>query len=142
MDQDATWHAGMVGLGPGNSVLDVDPTTPKERAQQPPPTFEIYGRRLYLDLYWCNPRPMSIVAKLLDGSRCHLVWPRPRRYCVRWGPAPPKGHTPPNFRPMSIVVQRSPISATAEHFYFLKISANDLRKSEIICTNFIFCRDK
>jgi len=58
------------------------------------------------------------------------------------GPAPPKGHTPPNFRPMSIVAERSSISATAEHFYFLKISANDLQKSEIICTNSIFCRDQ
>jgi len=27
---------------------------------------------------------------------------------------PPKGHAPPNFRPMSIVAKWSPISATAE----------------------------
>jgi len=35
-------------------------------------------------------RPMSVVAKRLDGLRCHLVWgrPRPRRLCVRWGPSP------------------------------------------------------
>jgi len=36
-----------VGLGPGQTVLDVDPA----------PNF----------------RPMSVVAKRLDGSRCHLV---------------------------------------------------------------------
>jgi len=30
------------------------------------------------------------------------------------GTAPPKGTQPPNFRPMSIVAKRSPISATAE----------------------------
>jgi len=43
-----------------------------------------------------NFRPMSIVAKRLDGSRCHLKWrlPCPRRHCVRWGPAPPKGACP------------------------------------------------
>jgi len=32
--------------------------------------------------------------------------------------SPHKGHSaPPNFRPMSIVAKRSPISATAEHLY-------------------------
>ena len=45
------------------------------------------------------PRPMSVVAKGLDGSRCHLVW----RYsigpgdCVRWGPAPPERAQSPEF---------------------------------------------
>jgi len=41
-------------IGPGNVVLHVDPAPP-EGAQ--PPKF------------W----PMSVVAKRLDGSRCHLV---------------------------------------------------------------------
>jgi len=38
-----------------------------------------------------NFRSMSIVAKRLDGSRCHLVRDRHRHrpHCVRWGPAPP-----------------------------------------------------
>jgi len=41
--------------------------------------------------------------------------PRPRRHCVRWGPAPTtKGERPPNFRPMSTVAKRSTTSATAE----------------------------
>jgi len=43
---------------------------------------------------------ISVVAKRLDGLRCHLVWrygPRLRRLCVRWGPSSPpqkKGHSP------------------------------------------------
>jgi len=41
---------------------------------------------------------MSVVAKRLDGLRCHLVWgrPRPRRLCVRWEPSsyPEKRHSP------------------------------------------------
>jgi len=43
-----------VGLGPGHIVLDGDLTPPKRGTA--PLTF----------------RPMSVVAKLLDGSRCHL----------------------------------------------------------------------
>ena len=39
-----------VGLGPGHTVLDGDPASPKKVEQQP-----------------LNFRPMSIVAKLLDG---------------------------------------------------------------------------
>jgi len=39
-----------------------------------------------------------VVARRLDGLRCHLARrsrPRPRRHCVRWGPRslPPKGGT-------------------------------------------------
>jgi len=41
--------------------------------------------------------------------------PRPRPHCVRYELSSPKtGHSSPTFRPMSIVVKRSPISATAE----------------------------
>ena len=43
-----------VGLGPGDIVLDVDPVPPKRGTAS-------------------NFRPMSIVPKRLDGSRCHLV---------------------------------------------------------------------
>jgi len=58
---------------------------------------------------------MSIVAKRLDGLRCHLVWsnggrPRPRRHCVRRGPSYPKGGTAPlplSFRPMSVVAMHT-----------------------------------
>jgi len=45
-----------VGLGPGDFVLDGDPASPIKKGAQPP-----------------NFRRMSIVAKGLDGSRCHLV---------------------------------------------------------------------
>jgi len=46
---------------------------------------------------------------------------RPRPHCVIWGPSLPQksGHSPyPNFRPMSVVAKRSPISATAEHLFY------------------------
>jgi len=48
-----------IGLGPDNILLDGDPgaLSPK-RGQSPLPNF----------------RPMSIVAKRLDGSRWHLTW--------------------------------------------------------------------
>ena len=52
---------------------------------------------------------MSVVAKRLDGSRCHLIGryrPRPRPHCVRWGPScqltpPPKtgGTSRPHLSP-------------------------------------------
>jgi len=49
MDQD--------GLDPDDIVLDEDRALPPKNGAQQLPTF----------------RPMSIVAKRLDGSRCHLV---------------------------------------------------------------------
>ena len=44
---------------------------------------------------------------------------RSRPHCVRWGPSSPspKKGTAPNFRPMSIVAKRSPISATVEQSF-------------------------
>jgi len=49
----------VVGLGPGDSVLDGNPASPfSKRGGAPLPNF----------------RPMSIVAKRLDGSRRHLEW--------------------------------------------------------------------
>jgi len=44
-----------VGLGPGNSVLDGDPAPPPQGTAP------------------ANFRPMPVVTKRLDGSRCHLV---------------------------------------------------------------------
>jgi len=75
----------VVGLGPGHIVLDRDPAPHLKGAQHP------------------NFLPMCIVAKRLDGSRCHLV----RRYvsaqatALNGDPAPPKGAQLPNFRSMS-----------------------------------------
>jgi len=82
----------------------LDENAASQKWAQQPPTF----------------RPMSVVAKRLDGSRCHLVrrYSLPRRYCVGWGRSsrPPKrGHSSsPTFRPISIAAKRSPISETAE----------------------------
>jgi len=46
-----------VGLGPGDFVLDGD-SAPLPKKETDPP----------------NLGPISVVAKLLDGLRCHLVW--------------------------------------------------------------------
>jgi len=53
---------------------------------------------------WTAPnfRPISLVAKWLDISRCHLIWgrPRPKRHCSKRGAnSPPQkwGGTPPQF---------------------------------------------
>jgi len=49
----------VVGLSPGDFVLDGDPASiPPKGGRAPLPNF----------------RPISIVAKQLDASRCHLVW--------------------------------------------------------------------
>ena len=72
-----------VGLGPDHILLDGTQLSPQKGHSSP------------------RFRPMSIVAKQLDRSRCHLV----RRYasaqatlCYRWGlssPSPHKGAQPP-----------------------------------------------
>ena len=44
-----------------------------------------------------NFRPISVAAKWLHGSRCHLVWSSASATCVRWGPRcplPKRGRTP------------------------------------------------
>ena len=67
-----------------------------------------------------NFRPMSIVAKRLEGSRS--TWyggrPRPRRHYVRWGLSSShgKGHSRPHFL-AHFALARSPISATGELLY-------------------------
>jgi len=47
-----------VGLGPGDFVLDRDPLPLPQKGAVP------------LRNFW----PISVVAKRLDASRCHLVW--------------------------------------------------------------------
>jgi len=49
-----------VSLGPGHIVLDGDPA-PTPKGAKPPPIFGHF-------------RPMAVMAKRLDGLRCHLVW--------------------------------------------------------------------
>ena len=46
-----------VGLGPGHIVLGGDPAPPPPKGHSPP-----------------NFRPISVAAKWMHGSRCHLVW--------------------------------------------------------------------
>jgi len=47
-----------IGLSPGDLVLDGEPVPLPDKGRSLPPNF----------------RPMFIVAKRLDGSRCHWVW--------------------------------------------------------------------
>jgi len=60
--QTAEWikmAIGMeVGLGSGHIVPDGDTAPPPKKGAEPLPNF----------------RPISIVAKRLDTSRCHLLW--------------------------------------------------------------------
>jgi len=93
-----------LGLGPGHIALDGDPAPP------PKGTHPLH-----------NFRPTYVVVKRLHGwikmplgtevglGPCHIV--------LDGNPASPQKGTAPNFRPMSIVAKRSPISATAEHLY-------------------------
>jgi len=74
-----------VGLSPGDFLIDgVEPPSPKG------------GKAPHF-------RHMSIAAKRLHRSRCHLVrrcMPQLRRHCVRWGPSSPSpkmGGVPPIF---------------------------------------------
>ena len=57
MDEDETWHAGRTQAHTGHIVLGEDPASHPKRGTAP----QVF-------------RPMSVVAKWLDGLRCHLVW--------------------------------------------------------------------
>jgi len=75
MYQDDTWHGGRPQPWPHYVRYDPAHAPSKEHS---PPIF------------------MYAVAKRLDGSRCQLVWkrPRPKRHCVRGGTQfPPKRGT-------------------------------------------------
>ena len=90
-----------VSLGPGHILLDGDAAHPP-KGEQPPP---IFSPCLLWKNGWMDQDATSY------GGR-----PLPRPHCVRWGPAPLLKKGPaPNFRPMSVVAKRSPISATAGH---------------------------
>jgi len=79
-----------VGLGRGDIVLDGGPRDPDPLKRGTATNF----------------RPMPIVAKQLDGSRCHFVWrSRLRLHIVLHGDPQQRGHTP-NFRTISIVAKR------------------------------------
>jgi len=88
----------MVGLGPGDFVLDWHPATSPKKGTAP------------------NFRPMSIVAKRLDASGYQWYGgrPRPRRHCAIWGPISSKNGNSPQFSALVYCGQMSPISANAE----------------------------
>jgi len=96
-----------IGLGPSDIVSDGNPAArPQERGH----SSQIFGPCLLWPKGW-----MDQDATWYEGR------PRPRRHCVTRGPSsPPKRGTAPNFRPMSIVAKRLPISATAEHLLTLR----------------------
>jgi len=98
MYQYATYT--MVGLGPGNIVLDPAPV--------PPPK----GHNPQISAHVCCGQTASWI-KMPLGTKVGLG---PGRIVLHGDPAPPsqKWHSP-QFRPMSIVAKRSLISATAEH---------------------------
>jgi len=84
-----------LGLDPGNIVLNGDPAPSPKRGTTP------------------NFRPMSVMAKRLDGLRCHLVGKYSLSQCdivLKGGPSSPpppeKRGIAPNFRLMSVVAKR------------------------------------
>ena len=90
-----------VGLVQTDIVLHGDPAPLPKKVAQPP----IFGPCLL----WLN-------GWMDQDATCYEGRPWPRPHCVTWDPAsPPIRGTAPNFRPVSIVVKRSPISATAEY---------------------------
>jgi len=65
MHHDITTEVRKYSLGPGHIVLDGDPALPTERGTAAPPLSlftDVPSLRPY------KPRPMSVVAKQLDGS--------------------------------------------------------------------------
>jgi len=95
-DQMVGWIKTKLGMAvglshPDNTVVDGDPATPSQKGHSPH-----------------NFRPMSVVAKRLDASRCHLV----RRYasalahCVRQRPRSIFGPCLlwPNVRPSQLLL--------------------------------------
>jgi len=134
MDQDATWHGCMPRPRP-RCAIDGDPAHSPQKRAQPPPNFRPMccgqtagwinmpigtmvgngpGNIVHVDADPARPtrgtvpkfRPMSVVAKRLDESRCHLVRRKASAQaalCYMGTQPPPKRDTAPNFRTMSIL---------------------------------------
>ena len=93
-----------VGLGPSHIVLDGDPTSLPKKRHSPQFSAHVYCGQT---VEWIK-MPLGTKIGLGPG---HIVLHR--------HPAPPpKSGTAPNFRLMSIVATRSPISATAGHLFW------------------------
>ena len=103
MDQDETWHRGRPR--PSHIVLDGDP------APSPPK-----GTAPQFSAHVCCGQTAEWIEMPL-GTKVGLG---PGHVVLYGDHLPLKGAQPlPNFRPISIVAKRSPISATAEHLYVM-----------------------
>jgi len=95
-----------VGLGPSDILLDGTQLPSQKRRHNP----LIFGPCLLLPNGWTDQD-----ATWYEGR------PRPRPHCVTRGPSSPHPKrgtaTSPNFWPMSIVAERSPILVTAEQLF-------------------------
>jgi len=123
--QAAGWikmpHGTMLGLGPGNIVLDSDPAPP-QGAQHP------------------KFRPMSVVVKRLDDK--DVTWyegrPRPRPHRVTWEPSfpLPKGAQPPIFGPCLLWPNGRPSQLLMSSCYRMHLTAKfrhfTFNRSEVI----------
>ena len=107
MEQDTTWCGNRPW--PRRHCARWGPSSPQKRAE--PPIFGPY--LLWPTAGWIK-MPLGIM-EVAWRSPSSTVWPTPHTV-LDGDPALPlkRGHSP-HFRPMSIVVKRSPISATAEH---------------------------
>jgi len=100
----------VVALGPGDIVLDGSqlPSPPQKKRHSSP---QFSARVCCGQTAETIKMPLTMEVGLGPGDIVLDEDPAP----------PPKGHSPlPNFRPMSVVAKRSPISATAEHLIYLQ----------------------
>jgi len=109
------------------SLLYIKPKFENPRWRRPP-SWKIEKSPYLVRGFWATVcktvRPMLSVRCLSVLSVCNLgvLWPnswtdqdetwhagrpRPWPHCVRWGPSPPplKGHSPSNFRPISVAAK-------------------------------------
>jgi len=101
MDQDATWYGGR--HRPRRHCVRWGPSSPPQKGAEP---------RQFLAHVYCGQTAGWVTIPL-----CMEVTLSPGHIVFNGNPVPPKRVTVPNFRPMSVVAKRLPISATAEHFF-------------------------
>jgi len=120
VDQDATWGGGRPRSK--RHCVRWGPSSPSPKRGQSPPQFSahVYSGKT---AGWIK-MPLGTKVGLGPGD------------IVRWGPAPlpKKGGTVPNFRPVYIVANRSPISATAEHLFDVSIILFSNKKTYTVAT--------
>jgi len=137
-----------VGLSPGHIALDRDPASPPPKGHSPRFSAHIYCGQMaaWIQMLLGTEVGLGPGHIVLDGDLAHpqkrghvccgqtAGWIKmPLGTKVGLGPGhivldgaqlpTPKRRGAPNFRPMSIVAKRSPISATAEHLlYFVRVT--------------------